>query len=146
MLHARVFPSPQWRAVTLVLLVSLIVAWFHPDEVEARHYSRILDNRKETDDEELFNRYFNSAAMAPDIPGRVRRIFAKHMYYAADKMLPDDDLNFFWNEADLEDVILDLQADFEIKIMSEDLTPPCTIRTFCNLVQLKCAHTRVVSQ
>jgi hypothetical protein len=136
----RLFPDHGLRVVILVLLIALISVWFHPDEQEARRYGILLSSRKETDDDELFTQYFTSVEIAPDLPGRVRQIFAKEMGYPAAKMLPDDDLSFYWNEMDLACVVRELETSFGIEFSNADLSlpcTPCTIRTFCNVVLRK---------
>jgi hypothetical protein len=113
-----------------------VALYFHPHARSARRYEADLFSREPIGDRELFRRYFAPGEVADDVPGRVRRVFAKHMSYSADRMQPNDDLTFFWAELDLVDLVRDLDREFGIKIAAADVATltACTIRAFVMLV------------
>src|SRR6516165_8386764 len=101
-----------------------------------RQFEAELKDRESVPDEELVSRYFDERATAANVPGEVRRVFAKHMGYPADKLFPDDDLTFFWAELDMVDLINELESVFEIRFCREELArTPCTIRAVAILVR-----------
>jgi hypothetical protein len=82
--------------MVLVFTAAVLFAYLHPDARKTRRYEAELAVREPMiSDEELYRRFFTSGEIAPDLPGRVRRAFARHMGYPADKMMADDDLRFF---------------------------------------------------
>lgn len=127
----------EWFAVPAVIGLAWLVAYFHPDAIRARRYEAELAERESVNDRALFSRFFSASEVTPDIPGRVRAAFAKHMGYPAEKMLPDDDLLFFWNELDMLPLILDIEEAFRLEITDADAAtvPVCTIRAVSMLVE-----------
>ena len=124
----------------ILLAVVILFAWFHPDELKRRKYESSLASREAVTGEQLFQQFFKVNEIASDVPGAVRAIFAKHMSYPAEKMLPDDDFNFFWNEMDMADLVRDVESRFDISISDSDAERcRCTIRSVSLLVASKCA-------
>ena len=120
-------------AVILVpIAVAVLAVYFGPAARKAGRFEAELAVRDPVSDEELFRRFFTAADEFAHVPGPVRRSFAKHMEYPAEKMLPDDDLDFFWYDLDIVDVIRDLEAEFGIKFSAKDpawtTLNKCTIR------------------
>jgi hypothetical protein len=127
------------RAMTVVLVIVAFVVlfvgvWFLDP---LRWYEKKLAARVPLSDDSMIE-YFATGSVAPNIPGKVRDIFAKHMAYPAEKLLPDDDLNVFWNDFDMCDVIREFEETFEVTIVDKDCEgTPCTIRSVAELIARK---------
>ena len=66
---------------------------------------------------------------------RVRALFARHTGYPVAKLLPDDDLGFFWAELDAKELIDDFEREFGVAITkTEAERTRCTIRAVTLLV------------
>jgi acyl carrier protein len=129
-----------WAIAALLAVLFVWVVLFHPDERRRRQYESLLASREPVTDEQLSQQFFNAGEIAPEIPGAIRTIFAKHMSYHAVKMLPDDDLNFYWNEIDMVDLVREVESRFGISISDLDAEHcRCTIRSVSMLVQSKYA-------
>jgi acyl carrier protein len=116
-------------------VVSVLAYFFDPNLRAERRYKTQLKERKPVVDEELFEAYFSEKEVARDIPARVRAIMAKHMQYPAERMLPDDDLTFFWYDLDGVVVIQELEEQFGIEITEADAERTVhTIRDISHLV------------
>jgi hypothetical protein len=65
------------------------------------------------------------------------------MGYQAEKMLPDDDLMFFWADLDMVELVRDLEQEFGIEITRADAASvaSCTIRAVTDLVARKAGRT-----
>jgi hypothetical protein len=126
----------EWLII-LILAVLALAVWslLDPDERRARQFRDELANRQPIDDTDLCRLYF-SADMALEIPGYVRQSLATEMGYSAAKILPDDDLMFFWRDVDLVDVVRDWEGKFGIRITQEDASSAakCTVRSFAELI------------
>jgi hypothetical protein len=124
--------------VGLILVLAAIwaaVRLLDPDLREWRRYEAELRARPLVPDEELVAGYFGSGTI-PDIPARVRRVFAEWMGYPADRLLPDDDFTFFWAELDGEPLIVSLEEEFGAVFPEADVaTTRPTIRQVSALVQ-----------
>src|SRR5438105_3762683 len=107
-----------WLFLALLPVIAVLV-WFIGDHRE-REYLAELATRELVSEEELFCRYFVDGESAPDVPGRVRRVFAQNTGYPEYKILPDDDLTFFWFELDMIPLIRDLEREFGIEITDAD--------------------------
>lgn len=134
----------MWGCVGLlaVLAIVAVLFWlFDPNIRRGRAFTAELAIREPMPDDELFGRHFAAEEAAPDVPGRVRRLFALHTGYPADKLLPDDDLMFFWADLDMNDLICDIEREFGITIANEDAAsvPACNIRAVSQLVFRKSA-------
>jgi acyl carrier protein len=135
-----------WAIFALLAALSVLFAWFHPDERRERQYKSLLVSREPVTDGQLTQQFFNAGEIASEIPGAIRSIFAKHMSYPAVKMLPDDDLNFYWNEIDMVDLVREVESRFGIFISDLDAKHcRCTIRSVSMLVESKCATRRYSS-
>ena len=138
--------DPAWLVFPLFFGGLLLFAYFNPNARDERRYKALLVERESVDDEALFEAYFRAEEVASDIPGSVRAIVAKHMEYPAEKMLPDDDLMFYWDEVDAIDLILEIEERFGIKITEADTEHKMfTIRGISRLVQRKRAATSTAS-
>ena len=132
----------MWGCVILLAVfavVSVLVWLLDPNLRRGREFTAELATREPVADDDLFGRHFSPAETGPEVPGRVRRVFTRHMGYPAEKLLPDDDLSFFWNEADAVDLIRDLEREFGIEITVADVATlqSCTIRAVAHLVSRK---------
>jgi hypothetical protein len=125
--------------LALFAVVAVFVWLFDWSFRRGRAFMAELTARLPVPDDKLFDQYFANEEMGIDIPWRVRRIFAKHMNYPANKLLPDDDLSFFWNDLDMIDLIRDLELEFGIEFTDADISsvPNCTIRAVSRLVSHK---------
>jgi acyl carrier protein len=134
----------EWVALWLVIMITAaaLSGYLHRDARQARRYEAELAARDPISDDGLFRQCFGAGEVAPDVPGQVRRVFAKHMDYPAEKMLPDDDLRFFWADLDMVELIRELEAAFGIEITDEDAErTACTIRAVAQTVSRKIGHT-----
>jgi acyl carrier protein len=122
-------------APALLAVVCLLVFLFDPNQRAERRYNQQLKERGPADDEELLEAYFSPEEVDRDIPGQVRAILAKHMAYPREKMLPDDDLLFFWYDLDAVDLMIEIEERFGIKINDTDAEQTAlTIRDISRLV------------
>lgn len=129
-----------FTALATAILIFLLTALIKLLAVDQRYddFERTLATRIPLADDELFRRFFAVGEAAEDVPLRVRRLFAKHTQYPAEKLLPDDDLAFFWEEMDQGELIDDLEKEFDITISPEEATRnPGTIRALALLVAAK---------
>jgi hypothetical protein len=94
----------------------LLVCWLDPTQRRERRYNAELAARKPMADEEMVSTYFAEGTITPHVPGQVRRVIAQHMGYPAEKLLPDDDLMFYWAEVDTVELVKELEALFGITI------------------------------
>jgi acyl carrier protein len=123
---------------TVVLIAVLLMWWLDPNQRRFRQYDQELATREPLPDAELVTRYFATDDVSPDIPPKVRRVFANYMLYPVEKLLPDDDFGLFWDELDMVDLIKELESEFGIVISRLDTErSPCTIRAVSLLVARK---------
>jgi hypothetical protein len=126
--------------MTLVLVIAAFVVlfvgvWFLDP---LRWYEKKLAAREPLSDASMIEQYFATGCVPPDVPRKVRQIFAKHMACPAEKLLPDDDLNVFWNDFDMSGIIGELEVAFQVKIIEKDCEgTPCTIRSVAELISRK---------
>jgi acyl carrier protein len=122
----------QWLIIPIVIVVLFVLWWL---DSAKRHYKKLLNSRDPVSDEQLVRQYFDADRISPKIPGAVREIFAQHMGYPAEKMLPDDDLTFYWADLDQAELVRDLESQFNIVVSDEDAeATKNTIRSVSNLV------------
>lgn len=101
-----------------------------------RAFEKELKLRTPVPDDKLAALYFEGSTIPPDVPVRVRRLFAKHTSYEFDRLLPDDDLMFFWEDLDGAPLIEDIEREFGVTISAVDAeTTKCTIREVAKLVE-----------
>jgi hypothetical protein len=124
----------------LLLAVAAVFLWiciwiFHPDARRARAYDAELRERPAVSDYELFQSHFGGSGVPHDVPGKVRRFFAKELGYPAEKLLPDDDFMFMFNEIDAGPLIEALEREFRVTFTDDEVarTAP-TIRAVCLLI------------
>jgi hypothetical protein len=135
-----------WAGLLLLIaVVAVLVGLLDPNLRRGRDYAKKLAAREAVTEDELFVRYFDENDVTPDVPGRVRMLFAKHMGYRADKMLPDDDLMFFWYDLDMIELVRDLEREFGIAISDADLegVSGCNVRAVSRLVSGKTGRTSI---
>lgn len=123
--------------MTLVLIIAAFVAllllvwWLDP----LRWYEKKLAARDSLSDESMIEQYFATGSVPHNVPGKVRQIFAKHMAYPVEKLLPDDDLNVFWTDFDMSEIIDEFRETFQIEIADADCERTrCTIRSVSELI------------
>jgi hypothetical protein len=130
-----------WECVGLIGFFAVITAlvWLlDPNLRRIRAYEASLAAREPLPDEEMLRRHFAPGEVAPDVPGAGRRIFARHMDYPADKLLPDDALTPFWADLDLADLVGELEAEFGVTFTDADLEQtPCVIRAVSLLIEAR---------
>ena len=132
-----------------IFAVIAVLVWFlDPNLRRGRVFTVELATREPVSNEELFARHYAPDEITYDVPGRVRRVFARHMDYPAEKLLPDDDLMFFWDELDMIDLIRDLEQEFGIEITKADVetVTSCTIRAVSHLVSRKAGPNQSLQQ
>jgi hypothetical protein len=123
-----------WAVIVFAVLAALLLALFHPDERRQKSFEQQLADRHPVNDSEVHQRFFGPDVPAA-VPGSIRQILARHMEYPADKILPDEDLIFFWREMDLVYVFNDLEKEFHIHITQSDVEDcKCSVRSFVDLV------------
>jgi hypothetical protein len=83
-----------------------------------REFEGKLEAREPMSDEEMVSRFFEVGEVLPIVPGPVRRVFASHFDYPADKLLPDDDISVSWicRECDMADFVEELEAEFGVTL------------------------------
>jgi hypothetical protein len=127
----------------LMAVVWLLMWWLDPDLRRGRKYEAELAIREPLSDEAMIRQYFAADDIDPEVPAQVRRVFAKHTEYPAEKLLPDDDLAFFWADLDMAELIEELESGFGFTITSaETKRTPCTIRAASHLVASKAGRTK----
>jgi len=142
----------MWGCVGFAILIAVfwllfaiiwLLAWrLDPDLQRGREYEEELAIRKPLSDAEMIRQYFAADTIDPEVPVKVRRLFAKYTEYPVEKLLPDDDLGFFWADMDMVELIEELESGFDFKITSADLKrTPCTIRAASQLVASKTGRT-----
>ncbi len=119
----------------LVVVDLLLLWWFGPALRLFRQFDHELAAREPLPDAEWVARFFTTDDVPPEIPPQVRRAFAEHMDYPAEKLLPDDNFTFFWAELDMVLLLKELESGFGIVISKSDVErTPCTIRAVSLLV------------
>src|SRR4051812_28120633 len=111
---------------------------FHPDARRARAYDAELQERPAVSDYTLFRFHFAGTDVSPDMPGKVRGFFAEVLGYPAEKILPDDDFAFMFNELDAGPLVEALEREFGVTFTDDEVarTAP-TIRAVCLLITEK---------
>jgi hypothetical protein len=128
---------------SLAVVVCLLMWWLDPNLRRQRKYEAELKDREPLPDEEMMTRYFATDDGPSKVPAQVRRVFARHMEYPPDKLLPDDDLAFFWAELDTAELIEELESEFKITIsQAEAEQTPCSIWAVSLMVARKTDFTR----
>lgn len=122
--------------------VGMFLWWLlDPNEQRGRAFEAEMVARSPLTDAELVSRYFAGGELATQVPIAVRRIFAEHTTYPAEKLLPDDDLTFFWAELDAAEMIGELESAFGVTFSAAEVErTPCTIRAVSRLVASKQAE------
>lgn len=125
-----------WEVILLTMKGIWGISYFHPDARKARQYERTLAARDPLSDANLVRWVSLDSPMSHDIPPGVRSAFAKLMEYPAEKIYPDDDFKFFWNELDLAPLIEELKERFQLTITNDDCqsVTKCTIRSVAEMV------------
>ena len=119
----------------IVAVIVLLVYLFDENLRRGRAFKKELAARPQISDNEMMSRYFAVDEVAPDVPGKVRRIFAENMRYPAEKLLPDDDFAFFWFGLDATDFVKELESAFGITFSDKEMEQTsCTIRAASALV------------
>jgi hypothetical protein len=109
-----------------------------PPKPYFRIFADELEKRRPVDDNELLSRFSEKDVTDPSVPKKVRKLLAKHTFLPANKLLPDDDLGFYWEKLPMDDFIADLEATFGIKITAADTEKAdCTIWDISILVDRK---------
>jgi hypothetical protein len=127
-----------WIGLPVFAGVGAVLLYLSPNVRDERRYKATMASRNAVDDEELFGRYFGPDEVAANIPGLVRQIIAKEMGYPAEKMLPDDDLMFYWAEVDGIYLIREIEEMFGVEISQADAEQTMmTIRGISGLVHKK---------
>ena len=128
-------------AVAALIIVSAVLLWWlDPTMRRARSFKAKLKDREPLSDAAMVANYFATEGVALETPGGVRRIFAKQMGYPAEKLLPDDDLTFYWYDLDMIEVVREIEAEFGIELTDSDAeNTRCTIRDVSLLVTHKTA-------
>ena len=128
---------------SLAVVVCLLVWWLDPNLRRQREYEAELKDREPLSDTDMVARYFVETDVPAEVPGQVRRVFARYMEYPADKLLPDDDLAFFWAELDMAELVEELESEFEITItQAEAEQTPCSIWAVSMMVARKTGFVR----
>jgi len=132
---------------TLMLLffgtpLAVVVWLFDPQIRRWRRFKAELRRREPLPDDVLVSQYFVGSEIPADLPGRVRRLFAEHMGYPAEKLLPDDD--FSWEELDCSPLIKAIESEFAIEFTKGELELTAfTIRAVSALVAAKACLPRI---
>lgn len=109
--------------VFLVLAMAFAaVVWFLLDSNERRHrkFSAELRTRNPVPDGEMVARYFQDDQGSHDVCIKVRQILAAETMHRAEKLLPDDDLTFFWEELDAAEFVGRLESEFLVTLTPAD--------------------------
>lgn len=121
--------------VASIVLAFLLLVLLDADFRRERAFALEMRSRKPLEDAELVNRYYPTDSSAGAVAVEVRRIFASNTGYATKKLLPDDDLSFFWAEMDALELFLQLESTFQIKISEADAAhTPCTIHAVTQFI------------
>jgi hypothetical protein len=127
---------------TLAVVIFVLVWWLDPNLRRGRKFAAGLKTRPPLSDAQMISRYLAEDDVPAEVPGRVRRVFAKFMAYPAEKLLPDDDLTFFWVDLDMIGLFQELESGFGITISpAEAERIPCTIRGVSLLVARRAGRT-----
>lgn len=132
--------SVEWKIYVILIIVvaSCLFAFFCSKARRYRRFNRLLSSRDAMSDEELLSTYYNIASMNSTVPCRVRLIVSCVTHYPMEKLLPDDDLTFYWDDYDLNTLINMFETEFGISITAaEFIKTPCTIREMSRLVNDK---------
>src|SRR5688572_16708518 len=92
-------------AIVVLIALGMLVWRFDP----LRKYEKLLFERQPLSDNEMIQRDFSSSTIAGTIAPRVREIFAKYMQYVAEKIHPDDDLQVYWHEFDMGEMVAEIE-------------------------------------
>jgi acyl carrier protein len=79
-----------------------------------------LRQRVPVPDDELVPRFFPDTGMSPEVPIRIRMLFAEWLGYPVDRLLPDDDFAFILDDLDAAPLIEELERLFGIIISEAD--------------------------
>jgi hypothetical protein len=130
-----------WLYIAIAVLVCfvLVVIFLLDTSLQReREFMDVLDSRVPLTDVTMVKQYFATDNVDPQLPPAVRRIFAKHMQYPAEKLLPDDDFAFYWEELEAVHMVREIETHFGVTLSYAAVeATPCTIRAMSMLVASK---------
>ena len=128
------FPIIPAVGTVFVVCGAMVVAYYWLGR-RARAFKAEVVGRQPVPDAELADRYF-AGGVSPDVPARVRRLFADHTGYPRERLLPDDDLSFFWEDTDPSPLVHALEEEFGVALPDDRLAAiRPTIRDVVTLIE-----------
>lgn len=116
------------------LLVGFLAFWFGNRRMRALRTT--IGRRTAISDEEVVARYFPDGEMTVEVLSFVRQMFATIIGVSSDRLLPDDDLTFFFEELDMVEDFKEWEQKFEIKIDDADaVATKGTLRGIAKLIK-----------
>lgn len=91
-----------------------------PDLLAERRLNREISGREPLDDAAFYARYYAGSGVAEAIPCRLRRLYARHLGYAAEQITPGDDFRPVMNELDVSPLIADIEREFGVGLSQVD--------------------------
>ena len=110
-----------------------------------RRFRKQLDQRSPMLDAELIAMYFSEGKTPAEVVARVRRVFSEQTGLPAEKILPDDDFSFYWDEIDAAPFFESLDTEFDRHFTDDEInlvTSP-TVRSVSEWVH-RCCQSDIV--
>src|SRR5262249_20793646 len=101
----------------------LYLAWrFDPARRARRPFDDAMSRRAPVTEEQYDERFFAEAGVPRDLPLRLRALYAKHVRFPADLILPSDQLTqLACDSFDVMDLVLDIERAFGVQLTNEEL-------------------------
>jgi len=111
------------RGVLITIYIVLIYAFYKykSDKYGWRHWSKVCCQRRPLNDCELYDNYFSNSNIPRELPGTVRSRLAEIAELPANKLLPDDDLWYFFRDLEGVEFFMKLESTYQIDIPNDEM-------------------------
>jgi hypothetical protein len=114
------FPIVPAAGSAVIVAAAVLAGYWSAGARRARDFEAKLAARPPLSDADLAERIF-ACGVTPELPGRVRHLFADNTGYAHDRLLPDDDLSFYWEDIDPTPLVETLEQEFCVTLPEDRL-------------------------
>ncbi len=127
----------------VIVVVFVIVSIKYESSQKRKKIEQAFEGRPCLNNQEMYERYFQSQNIPSDVVFRVKRILEEQLDADLSRLTEEDDfstnLSFFWDFDSMADVeiVMALEEEFDIKIEDSEAEHTSTILDIMNLVDTK---------